>query len=369
MGGKSKRKKNHAEEKTNVEESEESADEPPASAADKFIPYKVENYVRQYPEDGGDFEYLVIYESSDEKFPIGERDLMGLGSALKLRNKGIKRLKRINRYKIAAIFERPGLANAALNNIKAHKELKLKATIPARLTEVTGVITNVPTYMSNEKIYRGISSSRDVVSVRRFMRRGKDDDGNFILIPTQAVAITFACPTLPDNVDINSWYFEVRTYTPPVSQCLRCLRYGHIGKFCKNAQRCSICGEAHHFKECPKKSEEAVCVHCNGNHIAIASICPVRKQKTEEMKIKTHKATYADVFNNKDFPALNTKSDPIQNLLKSDKFLKLMISSIIKIISASRDTENPTPISTETVKGVLIDTFSNNNQNDKIQHK
>lgn len=366
MGGKAKRKKSNAEADDRRESCEDSAED----ETDKYKPYKIDNYCRQYPEDGGDFEYLVIYESSDEKTPIGERDLMGLGSALKLRNKGIKRLKRINRYKIAAIFERPGLANAALNNTKTQKDLKLKATIPAKLTEVTGVISNVPTYMSNENIYRGISSCRDVVSVRRFMRRSKDDDGNACLLPTQAVAITFACPTLPDNVDINSWYFEVRPYTPPVSQCLRCLRFGHISKYCKNAQRCSICGDTHHYKDCIKKSEDAVCIHCSGNHIAIAASCPVRKQKSEEVKIKSRQATYAEVTNIKNFPALSTKSDPIQSLLKSDGFLSLLISSIIKIIAASRDTENPTPISTEAVKNVLIDTFSNINKSDKIvQHK
>lgn len=259
---------------------------------DKYSVFKIENYIRQYPEDGGNFEYLVIYESADEKTPIGERDLMALGSSLKQKNKGIKRLKRINKIKIAAIFERPGLANAALNNTKALKELRIKATIPAKLTETTGVITNVPAYMSNKNIYNGISSSRDVVSVRRFMRRVRDDDGNSCLVPTQSVAIMFACPTLPDNIDINSWYFEVRPYTPPVSQCLRCLRFGHIGKFCKNKQRCSICGEDHHYKECTKNIVDAKCVHCEGNHIAISPTCPVKKQKNQENKIKTHNATY-----------------------------------------------------------------------------
>ncbi|KAM3955326.1 LOW QUALITY PROTEIN: uncharacterized protein ACR2FA_010776 [Aphomia sociella] len=184
-------------------------------------------------------------------------------------------------YKIGAIFERPGLAKLALNNIKAQKDLHLKATIPAILTEITGVIKNLPTYMSNKTIHNGISSSRDVVSVRRFKRRGCDEDGNVCFLPTQSVAITFACPTLPMKVDINSWYIEVSPYTPPVStQCLKCLRYGHIAKYCKNTQRCSICGEAHHYKECNKETTEAV--HCSGDHIAISTECPIKKKKKQE---------------------------------------------------------------------------------------
>ncbi|KAI5637514.1 hypothetical protein NE865_09801 [Phthorimaea operculella] len=330
---------------------------------DKYKPYKTENYIRQYPEDGGEFEYIVIYESADDKTPLCERDLMGLGSALKLSNKGIKQLKRINRYKIAVIFERPGLANAALNNLKSQKELKLRATIPARLTEVTGVITNVPTYMSNKKIYDGISSCRNVVSVRRFMRRSKDDEGNSCLVPTQAVSITFASAVLPDYVDINSWYFEVRPYTPPVSQCLRCLRFGHIGKFCKNAQRCSICGDSHNYKDCVKRPEEAVCVHCKGKHVAIAKSCPVKIQKAEEIKVQMRRASYSEVFNNKTSP-LKSKVDPVQQLFKSEQFMNLLISSIIKIISASKDAENPIPISTQSIKSALLDSFSINKTTD-----
>ncbi|KAI5644818.1 hypothetical protein NE865_03164 [Phthorimaea operculella] len=242
MGRKGKRKKGNDGGEVSEGEDPAMSDDAGDDDVDKYKPYKTENYIRQYPEDGGEFEYIVIYESADDKTPIG-------------------------------------LANAALNNLKSQKELKLRATIPARLTEVTGVITNVPTYMSNKKIYDGISSCRNVVSVRRFMRRSKDDEGNSCLVPTQAVSITFASAVLPDYVDINSWYFEVRPYTPPVSQCLRCLRFGHIGKFCKNAQRCSICGDSHNYKDCVKRPEEAVCVHCKGKHVAIAKSCPVKIQK------------------------------------------------------------------------------------------
>lgn len=139
--------------------------------------------------------------------------------------------------------------------------------------------------MPNSNIYNGISSSKDVVSVRHLMRRGRDDDGNAMLLPTQTVAITFSCPSLPDSVDIKSWYFEVSIYIPPISQCLRCLRYGHIGKYCKNAQKCSNCGENHwNYKESTKAVKEVICVHCNGNHISISSECPKRKEETQKNK-------------------------------------------------------------------------------------
>lgn len=325
----------------------------------KYKPFKIDNYTRQYPEDGGNFEYIVIYESLVEGKPIGDRDLMSLGAVLKRHNKGIKRFKRINRFKIGAIFERPGLANMALNNTKSQAELHVKCTIPASLTEITGVIRGVPSYMSNYNIYNGISSSKDVVSVRRLMRRGRDEDLNPILIPTQTVAITFSCPSLPDSVDINSWFFEVSPYIPPVSQCLRCLRFGHIGKFCKNAQKCSICGDNHHYKQCDKALKDAICIHCKGNHISISSECPKKKEEIEKNNLKYKKRSYADVFNSKNFPELPVKPENhVQNLLKSDVVLNLIISTILKLYSQKSSPDQSSPLTSETIKSVLLETFN-----------
>ena len=329
---------------------------------DKYQPFRIENYIRQYPEGGGgNYEFVVIYESSKEGECIGDRDLMALGSVLKRANKGIIRFKRINKFKIGAVFERPGLANSALNNSKTNKEINVKASIPASLTEVTGVINMVPTRLSNVAIYEGISSSKNVVAVRRIMRRVRDEQGNNNLQPTQSVAITFACPILPDHIDINSWYFDVNVYIPPVSQCLKCLRFGHIAKFCKNSQRCSICGDNHFYKDCPKDSKkDAVCVNCSGSHIAISSECPVKKHKIRENELKFKKPTFTSLFD-KDFPSLNkSKNINIANLLQSEDFSKLLISSIIKLITANKS-EN-TPITTEAIKNTLLETFNNKNK-------
>lgn len=332
------------------------------SARDKYETFRMAGYSRQYPEDGAGSisEYLVIIESEDPLRPIGERDMMSLGNSIKSNNKGVKRFKRINKYKIGAIFERPGLANLAVNNKTFLKDLKIKATIPAAFTEVTGVIKNVPKYMSNKDIYKAISSSKDIVSVRRFMRRAKQDEGPNEYIPTPSVSITFACPTLPDTVDINSWLFEVSPYIPPVTQCLRCLRYDHIGKYCKNAQRCSICGEDHSYKTCVKEPKDATCVNCNGNHLAISGDCPLKKKKIQDNKNKTEKAPFASLFDQKSFPPLKSNNNPksdIENLLKSPEFMNLLVQSIVKIVtSQSQSKEN---ICSKNIKSILIETFSN----------
>ncbi|XP_059059447.1 uncharacterized protein LOC131852738 [Achroia grisella] len=116
----------------------------------------------------------------------------------------------------------------------------------------------------------------------RFMRRIKGDDNTFTMQPTKTVSITFSCPVLPDTVDLNSWRFVVRPYIPPVKQCLKCLR------------------------NCSANINEAKCCHCNGNHIAISSQCPIKKKKIEENKNKVQ--SYADIVREKSFPQLGNGS-------------------------------------------------------------
>lgn len=328
----------------------------------KYKEYRLPDYTRYYPEDGGtQFEYIVFMESSIKDNPIGDRDMMSLSNSIKKYNKGVKQLLRMNRYKIGVIFERPTFANAATSNKKFLEFHKLIASIPASATEVTGVINHVPLDISNEGIYSAISSTKNIISVRRFMRRTKIDD-KFILQPTKTVSLTFSCPTLPDSVDLNSWRFEVKRYIPPVKQCLRCLRYGHIAKYCKNSDRCSICGSNHNFKNCTIKSQEATCCHCKGNHIAISPDCPVKKEKIEENKNKFNTRTYAQAFNEKSFPPLgkNNKLSPseqFQSLLNSDQVLNALLTTIVKLITDNK--KNESSICTENIKSVLLETLKN----------
>lgn len=328
--------------------------------ADKYKDFRIPNYVRFYPEQGGNFEYVVFIESTKNDQPIGNRDIMSLANCLKRYNKGIKQLQRINKHKIGVVFERPGLANAALQNKKFLEAYSLAASIPAAASEVTGVITHVPVDLSNEQIYSALTTTKNIISIRRFMRRTKMDSGILKLEPTKTVSITFSCPVLPESVDLNSWRFELRPYVPPVKQCLKCLRYGHIAKYCKNSERCSICGESHNFKFCLKSPEEAICCHCRGNHVAVSAQCPVKKEKILSNKEKTQRKAYSAVLNdNKSFPPLN--QNPIEmlaSLLNSDQILNTVVESVVKLITMNKN--NEAVISTQSIKDTLLDTIKRN---------
>ncbi|CAH2109130.1 unnamed protein product [Euphydryas editha] len=228
---------------------------------DFYAPYRVNDYLRRYPEDITGNEYIVFVESTEET-PIGTRDMMYLNNCFTRFIKGIKYLKKINKYKVGIIFEKPSLANAFLDNVTFLKQQKLRALIPANTTEITGVITDVPIDMSNKKIFRALSSSKKIICVRRIMRKVKIED-KFENQPTKTVAITFAASAvLPDAVCLKMWRLPVIPYIAPVKQCFNCLRYGHLAKFCKNAVCCSICTERHNFRSCVTPVQNAKCINC-----------------------------------------------------------------------------------------------------------
>ena len=323
---------------------------------DKYAIFRVKGYSRKYPEDTQKSELIVFLTHMEENLIFNDRDRLALSKGLREHGvSGVMHLRTVNKYKVGITFDLPNNANMFLQNKKLLDQLTLKASIPAGDAEVTGVLTSVPTELSNKEIFSLIGSSKNVIEVRRFMRRVKNDS-SVVFVPTQAVAITFASTILPQYIYLDSWRHEVSKYIPPVKQCLKCMRYGHIAKFCRNAEVCSICTLNHNFKSCQINPKDAKCVNCKGNHIAISSSCPIKKQKIEENKIKSRSATYSDLFDTNAFPALATRTLDVQvnNLMKSDKFLSTLVETIIKIVS-----NKDVPINSSSIKEALKTTLCN----------
>jgi hypothetical protein len=343
--------------------SSESEDEGEESS---IVPYYVTDYTRLYQEDSLKTEFVVFIESADSHKPIGSRDLLSLSNCLRRYNKGVKFLRSLNKYKIGVYFDKPTLANALLNNKTFLQENNFKANIPASSTEVTGIIRNVPIKYSNKKIFTMLSSYKKIICIRRFYRKVFIDGGGFSREPTQTIAITFAATALPDYVDLDGWRHNITPYVPPVKQCYRCLRYGHISKYCKNAERCSICSNNHNYKDCSIPKEKAICAHCNGNHISISGQCPIKIKKIAENREKYNPPTFASLFDKKSFPELKTvhkKPEPqnLMTILNSDSLsMEVLLETIIKLITLNK-TQN-TIISTKNVLEVLNETLRTKNK-------
>jgi hypothetical protein len=249
----------------------------------KYNIFKVPGYSRKYPENCKKSEYIVFLLHQEDNKPFSDKDRLAISHALrKYCITGILHLKSMNRYKIGITFDLLNNANVFLQNKKILEELALKATIPASDTEVTGVLTSVPVDLSNKRFFSFIGSSRNVIQVRRFMRRVREGDTDSYQ-PTQTVAVTFGSTELPQYIILDPCRHEVSVYVPPVKQCLRCLKFGHIAKFCRNTEVSSICTN-HSFKMCKDDPNNAKCCNCGGNHIAISNTCPQKKLKLKKIK-------------------------------------------------------------------------------------
>lgn len=323
---------------------------------DKYKMYRDCNYKRLYSESSSIIDYIVYVESSDETKYIGDKDIMYISNIFNKSNKGIKRFHRINKNKISVLFDSASNANKLIQNDTFLREFKLSATIPAKLTECTGVIKNVPLNLSNKQIFTLSNSEYKIISVRRIMRRQREENNTTTFVPTKSVSITFSSINLPKDIDLNFWKFSISTYIPPVKQCYNCLRYGHLSKYCKNKICCSICTEQHSFKDCTKDTKNAICFNCKGNHIAISGLCPIKRQKIEENKRKLSTPFFSNLFDTKSFPALPTKNKiyNTNKILQSEEIINFLIKTIVKFT-----TDKTTPVNNENIKTFLQQCLDN----------
>lgn len=103
-----------------------------------------------------------------------------------------------------------------------------------------------------------------------------------------------------------------------VTQCQRCLNFGHGTKNCYMLPRCASCGQSHLTNECPPCEDPTVvkCANCGGDHQGTDRKCPkrelfkqIRQQATTINQQKRTRKT--PMLRNEDFPALSSQQAPI----------------------------------------------------------
>lgn len=96
-----------------------------------------------------------------------------------------------------------------------------------------------------------------------------------------------------------------------VTQCQRCLNFGHGTRNCNILPRCSNCAQKHTTSECPLAEAVAFkCANCGGAHQGSSRQCPkreeykyIRKQVTGTNQQQRNK-TKGPIFKPEDFPNL-----------------------------------------------------------------
>lgn len=316
---------------------------------DKYKIYFKTNYTRLFLEN--DSANYTVYVESKEKEKLGNKNPIKLTGLLNENVKGITCVSRINAYKIGVNFQKAADANSFIKLDNFLSKHKFRAFIPAHLIEKVGVIKFVPTDLSNEDIYKNISSDAEIISIKRFMKRNADKK----LMPMSSVAITFSTTTLPRYVYLNLFRCEVQTYISPLIQCFKCFKFNHSAKVCRSKQMCSYCAGDHHYKECV--SDILVCINCGGGHLAVSRDCPIKKKKIELKRSEIPKnSTFASIISNdKNFPPLKTKEKPIVNnnsnsfnkkdniimnkeqIANNDIILNAIVRSLVTLANSSND--------------------------------
>lgn len=316
------------------------------------------NYKRQFPDNHS--TDCVVYVESQETEKLGNKNPIALTKLFTDNVKGIVGVHRVNAHKIGITFKKPAPANNFLKMDSFLGRQKLKAFVPAHLTETTGVIRYVPKELTNAEIYKNIMCDTEVISVKRFMKKV---DGK--LVPLGTISVTFAATSLPQYAYIQMFRYPIHMYIPPLLQCFRCLKFNHSARVCRGEQMCSSCSGRHSYKECDV--DEIVCINCNGNHLAISRDCPIKKKKIEEKKSKyiNLNRSYATVVSTaplmldpKEFPAIKkpNNNNVSTGLFDTHQILNndIVINAIVKSLITLGNDKNDTPITNKNIKEILL---------------
>ncbi|XP_045506328.1 uncharacterized protein LOC123702613 [Colias croceus] len=180
----------------------------------------------------------------------------------------VSRIKYINPYKIFIQFEKSESAEELIN-CKSLQELGWRFQKPLEVVVSYGVIKNVEADLSEKDILDIISSSSDIISVKRLKRRNNTGNG---WEESESVRLGFKGSSLPAYVYIYGMKINVDPYVFPVTQCSKCWRFGHVLRACPNKKTvCPKCGKNHGNCE----TTAFRCVNCTRNHISMDRSCGV----------------------------------------------------------------------------------------------
>ncbi|KAG0435500.1 hypothetical protein HPB47_018448, partial [Ixodes persulcatus] len=146
----------------------------------------------------------------------------------------------------------------------------VRAFLPRAKNTRAGVITDVDTTTTEDRLTTLIDSGVRVIQVRR-------------LGTTQTVKIVFEGDTLPAHVKIGLIRHSVKPFVPRPLQCRGCFRIGHIAAACPNDAICPKCLLQHGDDSCASLQK---CVNCHQAHAATSPDCPRLKTERETCQVK-----------------------------------------------------------------------------------
>lgn len=257
--------------------------------------------------------FFIIVESNNPNKKIGRLHKIALGkmifNILKSDSKDIENIDKLDYNRIRVESKSFVTANKILDS-QALISDDIVAYIPESKMFRKGVVRFVDTSVKVSEIMEMAVSEREIVDIQRMTRRVTTDLGTHFE-ETQTIVISFRGQTLPSSISIYGARCKVEPYVYKVTQCLQCLRFGHIARYCKSQIRCNKCGEDHSDENCtiidPARFN---CVSCHGQHKSTDKMCPEYKKQSEIKKFMAHNNVGYNEAKNKYRSYSNVASTP-----------------------------------------------------------
>lgn len=228
--------------------------------------------------------YVYIEKTNDQH--IGRLHPLLVGHILhkKLFVKNIIAIKSSGKNRIKVQVKSAKDANDLVNNKLLESE-NLRAFIPNHILEKKGLIRGVDTFFDTDYLKENIISDYKVFDIYR-MQRKVERDNKIVSISKQTVVITFEGNVLPNEIEINSVIFPVEPFVGRVTQCFKCLRYGHISGQCRATNTlCINCGKTK-LDDHTCLEVESYCIHCKtGGHKSNSRDCPFYEEQKKIKKV------------------------------------------------------------------------------------
>lgn len=219
-------------------------------------------------------------------------------------------LKRAGQYRYKLTYKRPKDTENILNATQTLNNNNYRAFIPKMLLETTGIITNIPTSITEREIFQNAISEKKIIRVERIKRRKDPKDARSGLIDTRSVKITVDGPQLPRTIQIYGVYAKPEVYIYPVRICTKCWRLGHKSLACKSKATCIKCGQhqTDDHTEC-QKTNRRKCRNCGGDHLPTSKDCPERiRMEHLNVAMTVNKMTYQEAEQLYPKPDISTKN-------------------------------------------------------------
>ncbi|XP_053698937.1 uncharacterized protein LOC128745895 [Sabethes cyaneus] len=186
----------------------------------------------------------------------------------------ISDMKYLGQFKIMVFVSSYTKANQLVEMVNNNSDT-YKAYIPRHLVCISGMIAGVLTDINLGDIKGDIQCDVPIVDVVRMTKRIDNEP-----VPINRLIITFRAHELPSSVKLFCCYSKVFPFTPKITVCSKCLRFGHRLENCKGTKRCVKCTQRHENDEEYNNCNSQWCIHCRSDeHTSTDQQCPERKRQ------------------------------------------------------------------------------------------